>query len=66
MHTMQKRVKNELQECTRDFQKQLPELSRKIKELQLQKEWITAEHTKEDNNNNDSVLLEEVEQAKKR
>lgn len=61
---MQKRVKAELQECTRDFQKQLSALSVKLKELQLKEEWLKAEHAKEDGD--DASLLEQVELAKKR
>lgn len=64
MNLMQKRVKAELQECTRDFQKQLSALSVKLKELQLKEEWLKAEHTKEDGD--DVSLLEQVELAKKR
>lgn len=64
MTAMQKRVKNELQECTRDFQKQLSELNVKLKALQLKEEWIRTEHAKEDSS--DALLVEHVEAAKKR
>jgi hypothetical protein len=64
MSLMQKRVKAELQECTRDFQKQLSALNVKLKELQLKEEWIKAEHVKEDSD--DVGLIEQVEAAKKR
>lgn len=64
MSRMQKRVKSELQECTRDFQKQLSELNIKLKALQLKEEWILAEHVREDSD--DSALIEKVALAKKR
>lgn len=64
MSLMQKRVKQELQECTRDFQKQLSELNVKLKALHLKEEWIQAEHVKQDTE--DTGLVELVEQAKKR
>ena len=64
MSRMQKRVKTELQESTRDFQRQLSELNVRIKSLLLKEEWLVAEHLKEDNG--DSVLIEHVEAAKKR
>jgi hypothetical protein len=64
MSRTQKRVKAELQESTRDFQRQLSELNVRIKALQLKEEWMQAEHVKEDSN--DIVLVEHVDAAKKR
>ncbi len=64
MSRTQKRVKSELQESTRDFQRQLAELSVRIKGLALKEEWIQAEHRKEDSS--DTVLIEQVDAAKKR
>lgn len=64
MNRTQKRVKMELQESTRDFQRQLSELSVRIKALQLKEEWLLAEHLKEDSS--DVVLVEHVDAAKKR
>lgn len=64
MSRTQKRVKAELQESTRDFQRQLAELAVRIKGLTLKEEWIQAEHTKEDSS--DTALIEQVDAAKKR
>lgn len=64
MALMERRVKSELQESTRDFQKQLSELNVKLKELHLKEEWLRAEHVAVDSD--DNVLIEAVELAKKR
>ena len=63
MSRMQRRVKSELQECTRDFQKQLSELNIKLKALELREESIRAEHVREDSS--DCALIEKVALAKK-
>ena len=64
MSMMQKRVKGELQESTRDFQKQLAELNVRLKELKLKEEFVQQQHKAQDDEDNN--LNEAVELAKKR
>ena len=62
---MQRRVKNELQDSTRDFQKQLAALNVKLKEQRLKEEWILNDHAAKESS--DGLQLgEAVELAKKR
>ncbi|KAJ1425256.1 hypothetical protein B484DRAFT_397996 [Ochromonadaceae sp. CCMP2298] len=63
MTLMQRRVKNELQDSTRDFQKQLAALSVKLNELKLKEEWTRGQNKKVVS---DDVLAEAALQAKNR
>jgi hypothetical protein len=64
MTLMQRRVKSELQDSTRDFQKQLSDLNVKLKELHLKEEWIKQTHIAQEKD--DNLLMEAVALSKKR